>query len=345
MVGFRRLGDKVIRRIGYWLLTIGLLCGCGNKYQYIPKDIEAVEVEIVRFDQAQLAVRPDSAYIDVQKLYADYEAFMPIYLEGILGVPASDTIIFSQLYAEFLRDTAMGFAQTNALALIEFADISDLQSSLNTAFSRLKHLYPEWGVPAIYLFVSGFNSSVMYYDDIMGVGIDMYLGSDYPYYNNVVYDYQRPTMRKECVAVDVMKMYLAYHIAYNSRTNRLLDQMIFRGKQLFLLAQLLPNTPAWEIMGYTPEQWQWCEHYEQAIWNRMMQKRDLFKTESTVLSSYLNEGPFTAEITQDSPGRLGQWVGWQIVSSYMRNNKDITLVELLQESNAQKILEESFYKP
>ena len=185
----------------------------------------------------------------------------------------------------------------------------------------------------------------MYYDDIMGVGIDMYLGSDYPYYNNVVYDYQRPTMRKECVAVDVMKMYLAYHIAYNSRTNRLLDQMIFRGKQLFLLAQLLPNKPAWEIMGYTPEQWQWCEHYEQAIWNRMMQKRDLFKTESTVLSSYLNEGPFTAEITQDSPGRLGQWVGWQIVSSYMRNNKDITLVELLQESNAQKILEESFYKP
>ena len=345
MVGFRRLGDKVIRRIDYWLLTIGLLCGCGNKYQYIPKDIEAVEVEIVRSDQAQLAVRPDSAYIDVQKLYADYEAFMPIYLEGILGVPASDTIIFSQLYAEFLRDTAMGFAQTNALALTEFADISDLQSSLNTAFSRLKHLYPEWEVPAIYLFVSGFNSSVMYYDDIMGVGIDMYLGSDYPYYNNVVYDYQRPTMRKECVAVDVMKMYLAYHIAYNSRTNRLLDQMIFRGKQLFLLAQLLPNTPAWEIMGYTPEQWQWCEHYEQAIWNRMMQKRDLFKTESTVLSSYLNEGPFTAEITQDSPGRLGQWVGWQIVSSYMRNNKDMTLVELLQESNAQKILEESFYKP
>ena len=345
MAGFRRLGDKVIRRIGYWLLAIGLLCGCGNKYQYIPKDIEVVEVEIVRFDQAQLAVRPDSTYIDVCQLYADYEAFMPIYLEGILGVPASDTAIFSQLYAEFLRDTTMGFAQTNALALTEFADISDLQSSLNTAFSRLKHLYPEWEVPAIYLFVSGFNSSVMYYDDIMGVGIDMYLGSDYPYYNNVVYDYQRPTMRKECVAVDVMKMYLAYHIAYNSRTNRLLDQMIFRGKQLFLLAQLLPNKPAWEIMGYTPEQWQWCEHYEQAIWNRMMQKRDLFKTESTVLSSYLNEGPFTAEITQDSPGRLGQWVGWQIVSSYMRNNKDITLVELLQESNAQKILEESFYKP
>ncbi len=322
-----------------------MLCACNSRYQYIPKDIAPVEVEVVRFDQAQLAVRPDSAYTDICQLYDDYEAFIPIYIEGILGLPAIDTVFFSQLYAEFLRDTAMGFAQTNEQALAEFADISDIQSSLNTAFSRLKYLYPDWEVPSVYLFVSGFNSSVMYYDDIIGVGVDMYLGSDYPYYNHVVYEYQKPNMRKECIAVDVMKMYLAYHIAYNSQTNRLLDQIIFRGKQLFLLAQILPDIPAWEIMGYTPQQWQWCEQYEQAIWNRMMQKRDLFKTESSVLSSYLNEGPFTAEITQDSPGRLGQWVGWQIVSSYMRNNKDITLVELLQESDAQKILEQSFYKP
>lgn len=336
-------------RKGYYILSVimlmGLLCGCGNKHQYIPKDIEAVEVEIVRFDNAQLAVRPDSVKQDIEQLYANYELFMPIFVEGILGLQTEDTAYLCEMYAQFLTDTVMGFAQTNTTAQELFANVDSLQEALNTGFSRLHFLYPEWEIPTLYLFVSGFNSSVMYYENIMGVGVDMYLGSDYPYYNQVVYDYQKQTMRKACVAGDVLRMYLAYHISYNSKYNRLLEQMIFRGKQLFLLAQLLPNEPVWEVIGYSKEQWDWCEQYEQAIWNRIMQKRDLFKTESNVLSSYMNDGPFTAEVTQDSPGRLGVWVGWRIVDSYMRNNKNVTLRELMNENDAQKILEQSYYKP
>ena len=335
--------------IGYRVLSILIfslvLCGCGNRYQYIPKDIEPVTIDIVRFDSALLAVRADSAMQDVRRLYDEYEAFMPVYVEGVLRLPMSDTAYFSEQLAHFLVDTTMGFAQTNALAKERFANIDSIHSALNTAFSRLHYLYPDWTIPTIYLFVSGFNSTVFYYDNMLGVGIDMYLGSDYPYYNNVVYDYQRPTMQKEYVVRDLMSMFLAYNIAYNSKYNRLLEQMIFRGKQLFLLSQLLPDAPAWQIIGYTPEQWAWCLHYEQAIWNRIMEKRDLFKTESSVLSSYMNEGPFTAEVTQDSPGRLGLWVGWRIVDSYMRHNQDITLHDLLNESDAQKILEQSFYRP
>ena len=328
-----------------YILLAMVLCGCGNKYQYIPKDIEPVEVEIVRFDSAQLAVRPDSAMQDVAQLYADYEEFIPLYVEGVLRLPMEDTAYFSEQLANFLVDTTMGFAQTNALAKERFANVDSIQNALNIAFSRLHYLYPDWVIPTVYLFVSGFNSSVVYYDNMLGVGVDMYLGSDYPYYNQVVYDYQKSTMEKEYVVRDLMSMYLAYNIAYNSKYNRLLEQMIFRGKQLFLLSQLLPDAPAWQVIGYTPEQWAWCEHYEQAIWNRIMEKRDLFKTESRILNSYMNEGPFTAEVTQDSPGRLGLWVGWRIVDSYMRHNKEVSIHDLSNERDAQKILEQSFYKP
>ena len=345
MERFRRLGDKAIRRISYGLLATVVLCGCGNKYQYIPKDIEPVAVEIVRFDSALLAVQTDSAMQDVAQLYADYEEFIPLYVEGVLRLPMEDTAYFSEQLANFLVDTTMGFAQTNALAKERFANVDSIQNALNIAFSRLHYLYPDWVIPTVYLFVSGFNSSVVYYDNMLGVGVDMYLGSDYPYYNQVVYDYQKSTMEKEYVVRDLMSMYLAYNIAYNSKYNRLLEQMIFRGKQLFLLSQLLPDAPAWQVIGYTPEQWAWCEHYEQAIWNRIMEKRDLFKTESRILNSYMNEGPFTAEVTQDSPGRLGLWVGWQIVKSYMHHNQEITIHDLINEGDAQKILEQSFYKP
>ena len=345
MEQFKQIGNKTIRRIVYGLLVLGVLYGCGNKYQYFPKDIEAVGIEIVRFDSAQLSVRPDSVKPDIKQLYTDYESFMPIYVEGILGLQTEDTTYLCEMYAQFLTDTTMGFAQTNAKAQVMFANIDSLQEDLNEGFSRLHHLYPKWEIPTIYLFVSGFNSSVMYYENIIGVGIDMYLGSEYPYYNQVVYDYQKQTMRKACIAGDVLSMYLAYNIPYNSKYNRLLEQMIFRGKQLFLLSQLLPNEPAWEVIGYSKEQWDWCEKYEKAIWNRIMEKRDLFKTDSSILSSYINDGPFTSEVTQDSPGRLGIWVGWRIVNSYMRNNKEVTLHELMNENDAQKILEQSYYKP
>ena len=336
--------NDTTKKVTFFIFLI-LLCGCGNKYQYIPKDIEQVEVKIVRFDSAQLAVRPDSVRQDIEQLYADYEEFMPMFVEGILQLPIEDTAYFCEMYARFLTDTMMGFAQTNAKAQAMFADVDSLQEALNMGFSRLHYLYPEWEIPTLYTFVSGFNSSVMYHENIIGVGIDMYLGNDYPYYNQVVYDYQKYTMRKACVAGDVLSIYMAYNMPFNSKYNRLLEQMIFRGKQLFLLAQLLPNEPAWEVMGYSKEQWQWCEQYERAIWNRIMEKRDLFRTESSVVSSYMKDGPFTAQVTQDSPGRLGVWVGWRIVDSYMRNNEHITIQELMSEGDAQKILEQSFYKP
>jgi hypothetical protein len=98
-------------------------------------------------------------------------------------------------------------------------------------------------------------------------------------------------------------------------------------------------------MGWTKEQWNWCVKNEEAIWHLVMDKRDLFKTESLILTGYLNDGPFTSEVSQDAPGRLGIWLGWRIAESYMAHNENVTLQELMAEPDAQKILELSYYKP
>ena len=307
--------------------------------------MEAIEVKVVRFDSALLSVRPSDAETDIKQLYKEYEEFMPIYIEGVLGLNAEDTAEFSRLYANFLTDTTMGFAQTNQEVRKQFADIKNIQDELNQGFTRIHYLYPELEIPKIYLLVSGFNASIFAYDDIIAVGADMYLGEDYEYYNQVVYNYQKGSMDKKFLAGDVLNYYISQKIPYTSKNNRLLEQMLFRGKQMYLLEQLLPNSPKWEVIGYTKEQWDWCVTWEKEIWNRIMDKRDLFKTESMVITSYLNDGPFTSEISQESPGRLGIWVGWRIIDSYMRHNEDVTLQELMKDGDAQKILEKSFYKP
>jgi hypothetical protein len=59
----------------------------------------------------------------------------------------------------------------------------------------------------------------------------------------------------------------------------------------------------------------------------------------------MNDAPFTAPVSQESPGRLGTWLGWQIVESYMNKNPKVSLSDLMKDSNYQKMLEESGYRP
>lgn len=322
-----------------------LLWSCKAGRTFFPKDIPAAQVSVVRFDSALLHL--DTLHIaeGVRKLYADYPSFMPVFCEDILGIYSTDTAYLQEALPKFLGDTLYGFRQTNAEVLRQYADISGLQHALDAAFGRLLYLYPDWVVPSVYFFVSGFNASILFIDDDLAVGVDMYLGSDYEFYNHVVYNYQKQTMRKECIPVDVVSAYLFRHIPFNSGKGRLLENMIYRGKIMYLLSLVFSEEPGYEVMGYTKQQWEWCRKYESDIWQRMIDKKDLFRTESVVLTSYLNDGPFTSEISQDAPARLGTWTGWQICKAYMQHNPSVTLQELMQEPDAQKILEQSYYRP
>jgi len=320
------------------------LMGC-NHHTYFPKNMEEIHVDIVRFDQSLMNVSSQHALDDVRVLYHEYESFMPVFTEEILGIASDDTLYLADALPQFLEDTLYGFKETNLEAKRQFSNIDDLQQSLDGAFTRIHYLYQDLPIPTIYLFISGFNASILFADDDIAVGTDMYLGTDWKYYNRVVYEYQKKNMHREAMPIDVVSAYLFRNLPYTYTKNRLLENMIYRGKIMYLLSLLMPQYPNYEIMGYTQDEWNWCERNEKAIWNTMMDKRDLFKTESLVLTSYLNDGPFTSEVSQESPGRLGTWIGWQICQSYMLHNKDITLQQLIEHNDAQNMLENSFYRP
>lgn len=334
-------------RCRYIVLAIALLllAGCQPKRQYYPRTMPEQAVEIIRFDSALLSIRNAQAADDVRALYDAYPEFMPAFVEQALGVAAEDTAYLAEALPLFVRDTMYGFSSTNALVLETFADMRSIERELSQAFTRLKYLYPDIYVPQIYTFVSGFNARVLFLESgNMAVGLDMYLGSDYPYYNQVVYNYQKLTMRKECVAGDVVSGYMFMNFPFASAKCRLIDNMLYRGKLMYVCSTLL-DEPDYEVMGYTREQWQWCEKYERQVWNRMMDKRDLFKTEQMLLTSYLNDGPFTSEISQEAPPRIGTWIGWRITESYMEHHPDVTLQELIDNNDTEQILRDSYYKP
>lgn len=331
-----------------------LVCACQSGRKYFGRDVKDAEVRIVRFDEALLK---GGEYGElVENLYEEYPEFMDVWVEDILGIPLSSTlsprgarddkyIELANTVGQFLEDTVYGFKETNAKEQEVWADVSDIQKRLNRCFGRLQSLYPEWKVPTVYVMVSGFQTGLYFVNDTMvAVGADMYLGADWEYYNKLVYNYQKKTMRKECVVADIVSAYLFRKIDYTAMSNKLLDQMIYRGKVMYLLS-LVDEEPEYEIMGWSKDQWEWCKRNERGIWGLMMDKRDLYKNEALTISGYLNDGPFASEVSQDCPARVGTWIGWHIVKSYMEANEDVSLQELMLDGDGQKILTKSKYKP
>ena len=317
-------------------------CNKSNRFK-IDTSENRVEVKIHRFDKDMLSLDTTNMKAGLKKLYAEYPEFLPAFANNILDTAVSDTQAISNLFYKYLTNKT--FAPVNKKTLQTFQDISDIEKQVSDAFTYIHHYFPEVKLPEIYFYVSGFNRAVMMNDKFIAVGTDLYLGSNYPAYKDYTYEYMLYDMRRECVATDLVSTTLFRMFVMNSSQYRLMDNMLFRGKVMYLLSVVMPNEKPEDLMGYTPDQWKWSKKYEKEIWGAIIDQKNLFSTDVQLIRKYMNDAPFTAPVSQESPGRLGTWVGWQIVKSYMEKNTQINLTDLMKDNNYQKMLEESGYKP
>lgn len=327
------------------LLSILLLTSSCNKSNRFKIDTtkNRFEVKIQRFDKDLIQLDTNDIKTSVDSLYKRYPQFMPQFVENVLETPPSDTTEVRRLVLKFLSDST--FATVNKKTMDTFHDVSDIEKTVSDAFTYIHYYFPEVTLPEIYFFVSGFNRSVMLNEKFIGLGTDMYLGADFAPYKNLMYEYLLSNMRREYVATDLVSATLFRMFVMNSSEDRLLDNMIFRGKVMYLLSVFMPDESEEKLMGYTIEQWKWSEKYEKQIWTAIIDQKDLFSTDKLLIRKYMNDAPFTAPVSQESPGRLGTWIGWRIVKSYMNKNTNIGLKDLMNENNSQKILENSGYIP
>ena len=86
------------------------------------------------------------------------------------------------------------------------------------------------------------------------------------------------------------------------------------------------------------------EDNEAFIYSFFLQNELLFEESNLIKQKYLSERPNTFEIDKSVPGRVGRWLGWKIVSSYM-NNSTYSLEELLREDDYKNIFYNSNYNP
>jgi len=323
------------------LITV-VSCNKSNRFK-IDTNQNRFEVKIHQFDKELLTLDTSKIKEGVKSLYVRYPSFMPAFVSEVLDTTATDTATASNLIYKYLTDTT--FTLVNKKALELFSNVSDIEKQITDAFTYIHYYFPEVKLPEVYFYVSGFNRSIMMSNKFIGIGTDFYLGSEFPKYNGLTYKYLTDNMKRECLATDLVSATLFRMFRLNSSENRLLDNMLFRGKVLYLMSVFMPEEKPERIIGYSAEQLKWSKTNEKQIWSTIIEQKHLFSTDLMLIRKYVNDGPFTAPISQESPGRLGTWVGLQIVESYMQKNKNVTLRDLMNENNYQKILENSEYKP
>jgi hypothetical protein len=188
-----------------------------------------------------------------------------------------------------------------------------------------------------------YTNKVIYADSLVIISLELYLGKEHKFYQFPSYLKQNFVQKQ--IMPDVVSSFSVQKIA-SVTDNNLLSQMIYFGKQLYLKDLLLPEYNDADKMGYTPEQIKWCEENESYMWRYFLEKEMLYSDDSKLGNRFVNPAPFSKfylEIDNESPGRVGAWIGWQIVRSYMKNNE--VGIDKLLKMNAKEIFEKSKYKP
>jgi len=227
-----------------------------------------------------------------------------------------------------------------------FGDFSKEKEELTSLFKHVKYYYPSFKAPNIITLQSNLDleNQVIYADSLLLISLDTYLGKDKIYYSNYP-SYLRGNFEKSHLSTDVA-LAIAYQIAPHIPHRLFIERIIASGKLKYAMLQFLPNKTEADIMGYTEEKINWATQDEEHIWKYFIEKEYIYSTDKELQERFIDPAPFSKFYfvsDSESPGQIGVWLGLQIVTSYMENNK-VSLPEMMA-TKPIDIFNKSKYKP
>ena len=229
---------------------------------------------------------------------------------------------------------------------LKFGNTELLEDKLSSMFQHLKYYYKEFKTPRVIAVTSyvDYRNKVIITDSIALMALDTYLGEEHEFYIDI-HKYISKNLKPEMITSDFSEAYAINKIP-NQKRKTLLDEMIYHGKILYFKDRIIPDESDAIKIGYSEDELFWAIENEIHIWSYFIDRSLLFDTDNSLATRFINPAPFSKfnlELDSESPGRLGQYIGWQIVRAYMDNNKS-TLLDMLNTS-AEDIFNNSKFKP
>ncbi len=312
-----------------WSLVVLLSifsCGEGSKVKQEIKDLP-VDFELKRFDIA-LANASASDIVDLKKEFPYF--FSKRYDQGY--------------WEEKIKDTIQQEIQEQVASA--FSDIGEVEVKLELLFKHISYYFPEVDVPKTILVATDvdYKNKVILNDSLLFVSLSTYLGSDHYFYDGIA-RFHSKNFRKDQIIVDVAHAFAKAKTPAPTSL-QFIDHLIYEGKMLYVMAQLLPEESLHEILSYQKDELVFAEENEVNIWEYFVSKEVLFSTDKKLLSRFVDPAPFSKfylDLDNETPGRIGRYIGYKIVASYMAKNT-VSLKSMLLK-DAQSLFNNSKYKP
>jgi gliding motility-associated lipoprotein GldB len=305
-----------------------LTVACKNDKE-VPAAIanQALEVKVLRFDQEFARATPGN----LSDIKAKYPYFFPVqYSDSVWNAKIQDTL---QIELRQAVDSA-------------FADFSEEQEEITLLFKHIAYYFPAYTIPTLVTLTTDvdYENRIILTDTLLLVGLDNYLGKNHRFYQGID-RYISKGLDKEYLESDIVSAFAKKVIPY-ARDRSFLAQMIYYGKELYLKDLLLSWQKDTQKIGYDEEEYSWAQANEEQIWRYFIERELLYSTDAQLGPRFLDPAPFSKfrlELDNESPGRLGRYMGWQIVRAFMEKTE--IPVQELWNLPAETIFKEANYKP
>jgi gliding motility-associated lipoprotein GldB len=310
------------------LLIVLLLSSCGESDKTEEEIAKvAIDLHISRFDQEFANATAE----DIPKLKAKYPYLFPEQFPDSVWIAKLTDTIQVELFDEVDKT---------------FGDLDQESADLESLFKHIKYYFPETKTPHVVTLTSDvrYDNRIILVDSLLLIGLDNYLGDDHHFYEGIQ-RYIASSLDKKFLISDVTSAFSKKVLSY-PRNRTLLSRMVYYGKELYLKDKLIPSATDPQKIGYSEEEMEWAKANEEQMWKYFVERELLYSTDATLDKKFLDPAPFSKfglELDNESPPRLGRYMGWQIVRAFMEKT-DTGLKQMLG-MPADEILKQSNYKP
>lgn len=346
------LRSKEFKKISRGIILTFLAYACllfSCKNNDIP-DVSNVKVnlKVLRFEKDFFAIDTANVMNELQRLRIKYPAFINDFTNQILGfdykTPADSLTKYISL---FIRDYR--FVKDSADKL--FADFDPQVKEIKKGLQFVKYYFPGYVVPyQVITFIGPFDGySDVLTSDAFAIGLQLHMGSDFSFYKSdisrdIFPEYISRKFTPEYIPVNCIKNIVDDMYPDKSLGRPLIEQMVEKGKRLYLLDKFMPHTAEHLKIGYSEVQLKDSYEHEAMIWDFFLTNNLLNNADQNIVKNYIGESPKTQELGEGSPGNIGSFSGWQIVKKYMEKKPETTL-DVLMKLPAREIYQGSKYKP
>lgn len=203
-------------------------------------------------------------------LQARYPSFGENFLTTILN---TDPKWFADSTAIYVRGFITAYKSLYDTAQIVFKDFTVYEKDIRQALQFLKYYFPNYKAPQKIITyigpIDGYGDILD--DDAIIIGLQHHLGKNYSLYKTALVQETYPAyisnrFESDYIVINAIKNIVLDIYPEKIEDKPLIQQMVEKGKRLYILSKVLPYTDEYKLIGYTENQMKDVYTHEAVIW-------------------------------------------------------------------------------